>query len=69
MHIPKHSPMACGNCGHGSFSLGRSETGLVTMCQKCRSVSTIEVTQPQIKIGWAEGNDAGVLSDMKADTF
>jgi hypothetical protein len=67
-------PMACGNCGHGSFAVScghRSElVKLYVKCLKCDAVTTIAPKQPEpvLVIDWAADNQSGVLCRMEPKT-
>lgn len=64
-------PLACGNCGHGSFAVScghRSKlVKLYVKCLKCKAVTTIAPVQPEpvLVLDWAVGNDDGILCRMK----
>lgn len=56
--------MGCGGCGNFTFRMYKNAKGLYTECTQCKSVSTLTVSTPKIDIGWAEGNDNGILAQM-----
>ncbi len=44
--------MACGNCGHESFSIYTDKQGdLIAECNSCKSTTVITVTS-KIKLNW-----------------
>lgn len=52
--------MACGNCGHESFSIYTDKQGdLIAECNSCKSTTIITVTS-KIKLDWGEKSD-GIL--------
>lgn len=75
--IPKQSmktnmgQMSCGGCGNGTFRVYRKHNSvminLYIECNKCKSISIIKPSSPQLDILWSEeiGKDLGILAPME----
>lgn len=46
--------MGCGECGHQEFAIYKAEKVLAVECLKCKSVSVITVSTPELIIDWGE---------------
>lgn len=60
-------PMACGGCGHGSFTAHTDNKyqRIVLECEKCKSTSEIVPSGlPRLDIVWGAGA-SGILTEMK----